>query len=75
MDRLGLSVSPIEDYHLFIDRYYSSVQLAQEFDKRKCKYKFGVLALCPCCTNFLVKTFHLVARQAELFLNVTTRKG
>jgi hypothetical protein len=32
MDRLRLSVSGIEDYNLFTDRYYSSVQLAQELD-------------------------------------------
>jgi hypothetical protein len=30
MDRLGLSVSGTEGYHLFTDRYCSSVELAQE---------------------------------------------
>jgi hypothetical protein len=37
MDRLGLSVSGIEDYNLFTDRY-SSVELAQELDNQKCQY-------------------------------------
>jgi hypothetical protein len=32
MGRLGLSVSGIEDYHHFTDRYYSSIQLGQELD-------------------------------------------
>jgi hypothetical protein len=36
MDRLGLSVSGVEGYHLFTDRNYSSVHLAQELDNRKC---------------------------------------
>jgi hypothetical protein len=31
MDRLDLSVSGVEGYHLFTERYYS-VQLAQELD-------------------------------------------
>jgi hypothetical protein len=44
--------------------YYSSVELAQELDNRKCKYTFGFLTLCPCCTNFSGKTVHFVARQA-----------
>jgi hypothetical protein len=53
----------IEDYHHFTDRY-SSDELAQELDNRKCKNTFGFLTLCPCCTNFLGKTVHLVAWQA-----------
>jgi hypothetical protein len=53
-------------------------------DNRKCKHTFGFLTLCPCCTNFLGKTVHLVAWQAfktpddltaEIFLNVTTGKS
>jgi hypothetical protein len=32
MDKIRLSVSGIEDYHLFTDRYYSCVALAQELD-------------------------------------------
>jgi hypothetical protein len=36
MDRLWLNVSGTEDYHLFTDRYYSSVKLAQELDNQKC---------------------------------------
>jgi hypothetical protein len=56
MDRLWLSVSGIEDYHHFTDRYVSSGELAQELDNRKCKYIFGILKLCPCCTNFSGKT-------------------
>jgi hypothetical protein len=84
MDRLWLSVSGIEDYHHFNDRCYSSVELVQELDNRKCEYTFGFITLCPCCTNFSGKTVHLVARQAfktpdnlaaEIFLNVTTGKG
>jgi hypothetical protein len=63
-DRLWLSVSGTEDYHHFTDRYYSSVGLVQELDNQKCKYIFGFLTLCPCCTNFSGKTVHLVARQA-----------
>jgi hypothetical protein len=35
MDRLGLSLSIAEGYHLFTDRYFSSVHLAQELDSRK----------------------------------------
>jgi hypothetical protein len=34
MDRLELSVSSVEGYHLFTDRH-SSVQLAQELDGQK----------------------------------------
>jgi hypothetical protein len=30
MDRLELSVSGVEGYHVFTDRYYSSFDLAQE---------------------------------------------
>jgi hypothetical protein len=37
MDRLGHSVSGIEDYHLFTDRYYSSIDLAKELDNWKYK--------------------------------------
>jgi hypothetical protein len=60
----GLSVSGIDDYHLFTDRYYSNVELVQELDDRNCKYTFCLLTLCPYCTNFLGKIFHLVAWQA-----------
>jgi hypothetical protein len=67
MDRLDLSVSGIEDYHLFTDRYYNSVELAQELDNQKCMYTFCLFTLCPCCTNFSGKTLRLVARQA--FIN------
>jgi hypothetical protein len=63
MDRLWLSVSGIEDYHHFTDRYYSCIELAQELDNRK-KNTFGFLTVCPCCTNFSGKTVHLVAKQA-----------
>jgi hypothetical protein len=77
-------VSGIEDYKLFTDRYYSSVELAQELDNRKCKYTFGFLTLCSCCTNFSGKTGQLVALQAfrnspypgcGFFHNATTRKS
>jgi hypothetical protein len=64
LDRVWLSVSGIEDYHLFSDRYYSSVELVQELDNWKCKYTFCFFTLCPCGTNFSGKTSHLVARQA-----------
>jgi hypothetical protein len=64
MDRLGLSVTGIEDCHLFTDRYYSSTELTQELDNRKCKYTFCLFTLCPCSTNFSGKTSHVVARQA-----------
>jgi hypothetical protein len=64
MDRLRLGVSGIEDYHHFTDRYNSNAELAQELDNRKCKYTFGFLTLCSCCTNFSGKTVHLEARQA-----------
>jgi hypothetical protein len=57
-------VSGIEDYHHFTDRYYSSVELAQELDNQKCKYTFGFITLCPCCTTFSGKTVHFVAQQA-----------
>jgi hypothetical protein len=57
-------VSGIEDYHLFIDRYYSGVELAQKLDNQKCKYTSCFLTVCLCCTNFLGKTLHLVAWQA-----------
>jgi hypothetical protein len=63
-------VSGIEDYHLFTDRYYRSVQLAQDLDNRKCKYTVCFLTLCPYCTNFSGKTVRLVARQAFKNLNV-----
>jgi hypothetical protein len=42
MDHLGLSVSGIRGYHLFTDRYYSSVDLAKELDKREC-YTTGTI--------------------------------
>jgi hypothetical protein len=42
MDRLGRSISGIRGYHLFTDRYYSSVDLAKEFDKREC-YTTGTI--------------------------------
>jgi hypothetical protein len=64
MDRLWPSVSGIEDYYHFTDRYYSNVELAQELDNWICKYTFVFLILCPCCTNFSGKTVHLVAQQA-----------
>jgi hypothetical protein len=56
-------MSGIEDCHLFTDRYYSSVELAQELDNWKCKYTCCFLTLCPCCTDFSCKTLHLMARQ------------
>jgi hypothetical protein len=34
MDRLWLSVSGIEDYHHFTNRYYSSAEQAQELDNQ-----------------------------------------
>jgi hypothetical protein len=34
------------------DLTVGDVELAQELDNRKCKYTFGFLTLCPCCTNF-----------------------
>jgi hypothetical protein len=36
MDRLGLGAPCVEGYHLFTDRYYNSVNLAQELDNQKC---------------------------------------
>jgi hypothetical protein len=45
MGRLELCVSSVEGYHLFTDRYYSSVQLAQELDGRKCHFTFSTYAL------------------------------
>jgi hypothetical protein len=77
-------VSVIEDYHHSTDRYYSSVDLAQELDSKKCKYTFGFLTLCPCCTIFSGKPVHFVARQvfknpedlaAEILLKTTPGKG
>jgi hypothetical protein len=64
MDRLCLSVSGTNDYHLFTDRYYSSFELAQELDNRKWKYTVCFFTLCPCCTNFSGKPLHLVAQLA-----------
>jgi hypothetical protein len=64
MDRLWLSVSGIEDYRYFTDRYYSIAELTQELNNWKLKDTFGFLTLCSCCTNFLDKTVHWVARQA-----------
>jgi hypothetical protein len=63
MDRLRLTVSGIEDYHLFTDRYYSHVEFAHKLDNQKCKYTACFLTLCPCCTDFSGKTLHLVALQ------------
>jgi hypothetical protein len=51
MGRLGLSVSGIEDYHLFTDRN-NSIKLAQEWDSRKFKYAFWFFTLC-----FVAPTF------------------
>jgi hypothetical protein len=61
MDRLGLSVSGIEDYHISADRHYTSTELAQELDNWKCKYTGCLFTLCPCCINFLGKTGHISA--------------
>jgi hypothetical protein len=47
MNRLWLSVSGTEDYHHFTDRYYSSVELAQEMDNRKSKYTFLLFKFMP----------------------------
>ena len=44
MDRLGSVVGGIEGYHLFTDRYYSSVNLAQELYKRKCHTTGTIIA-------------------------------
>ncbi|XP_023724806.1 piggyBac transposable element-derived protein 4 isoform X2 [Cryptotermes secundus] len=44
MDKLGLSVSGVEGYHLFTDRYYSSVKLAQELDNQKCHTTGTIIA-------------------------------
>ena len=44
MDRLELCVSGIDGYHLFTDRYYSSVELAQELVKKQCHTTGTIIA-------------------------------
>jgi hypothetical protein len=44
IDRLELSVSVVEGYCFFTDRYYSYIQLAQELDNRKCHTTGTVIA-------------------------------
>jgi hypothetical protein len=47
-------VSSVEGYHLFTDRYYSGVQLAQELGSQKC-HTTGTI------THFTFSTYALVA--------------
>jgi hypothetical protein len=42
--RLEISTLDIEGYHLFTDRYYSSVELARELNQRKCHATGTIIA-------------------------------
>lgn len=44
MDRLGLCTYGIDGYHLFTDRYYSSVELAQQLVTRQCHTTGTIIA-------------------------------
>jgi hypothetical protein len=64
MDRLGLGVSGTDDYHLFTDRYYSSVELAQEWTIENVSTHFAFSLYALVAPTFRAKPSHLVPQQA-----------